>query len=106
MDAFLFWSARFVLALPVSVYSAFVFSTFWRWFAVPLGVPEIGMAHAYGIMLLVGYIHLGNSFALSRIETDAGLDVKTFEDVLSRWFSVVVTITVIWGIGAIVHSLM
>lgn len=31
----------------------FTLSTLWRWFMVPLGVPAIGMAHAYGLLLLV-----------------------------------------------------
>jgi hypothetical protein len=32
---------------------AFALATLWRWFAVPLGLPAIGWAHAYGFGLLV-----------------------------------------------------
>lgn len=33
---------------------AFVLRYLWAWFVVPLGLPSIGMAHAYGISMLVG----------------------------------------------------
>lgn len=43
----------FVLFIGVmGVYYAFVLSTLWAWFVVPLGVAKIGMAHAYGLSLI------------------------------------------------------
>lgn len=36
----------------MGVYHAFVLSTLWAWFVVPLGVAKIGMAHAYGLALI------------------------------------------------------
>lgn len=36
----------------IGVYYAFVLSTLWAWFVVPLGVAKIGMAHAYGLSLI------------------------------------------------------
>ena len=42
-----------VLLLGVmGLYYAFVLSTLWAWFVVPLGVAKIGMAHAYGLSLI------------------------------------------------------
>lgn len=38
----------FVLAL----FTGFSVSVLWGWFIVPLGVAQIGLAHAYGISLL------------------------------------------------------
>ena len=36
----------------MGVYYAFVLSTLWAWFVVPLGVAKIGMAHTYGLALI------------------------------------------------------
>lgn len=35
-----------------SVIRAYVLAQCWKWFAVPLGTPSIGMAHAYGLAML------------------------------------------------------
>ena len=35
-----------------SLIRAYVLAQCWRWFAVPLGAPSIGMAHAYGLAML------------------------------------------------------
>ena len=43
-----------LLAAPVlALIHAIVVRTLWSWFAVPLGVPNIGYAHAYGLALLI-----------------------------------------------------
>jgi multisubunit Na+/H+ antiporter MnhB subunit len=45
--------AGILLGLFVSPFIfAFGIATLWRWFVVPLGAVEIGMAHAYGLHLL------------------------------------------------------
>lgn len=44
----LFVLVAFVLAL----FTGFTVSVLWGWFIVPLGVAQIGFAHAYGISLL------------------------------------------------------
>jgi hypothetical protein len=38
-----------ILVVPVTVWGAYVEKTLWWWFFVPLGLPAIGMAHAYGL---------------------------------------------------------
>lgn len=44
-----------VLAMAIFLpWYGFGLSVLWRWFAVPLGVPEIGWAHAAGLLLLLG----------------------------------------------------
>ena len=35
------------------VFSGFVTTELWLWFAVPLGAPVIGIAHALGLRMLV-----------------------------------------------------
>lgn len=36
----------------MALYSAFVLATLWGWFVVPLGIAQIGIAHAYGLSLI------------------------------------------------------
>jgi hypothetical protein len=36
-----------------SLVDGWVLSLFWKWFAVPMGAPGIGVAHAIGIAVLV-----------------------------------------------------
>lgn len=43
-----------ILLIPVSAaFKGFVLSRLWGYFVVPLGVPEIGIAHAFGLALVV-----------------------------------------------------
>lgn len=37
------------------VLRAYVLAALWRWFAVPAGLPVIGMAHAYGLATLAQF---------------------------------------------------
>ena len=45
-----------VLALPFLIFSGFTIMTMWEWYFVPLGLPEITIAHAIGIDILVTYL--------------------------------------------------
>ena len=51
--------------IVLALFGAFTISTLWAWFVVPLGVKSIGMAHAYGLSVIVsvfmGTRGLGNS---------------------------------------------
>lgn len=45
-----------VLISPfMGAWSAFAFMKLWEWFLIPLHAPKIGILHAMGIMLIVGY---------------------------------------------------
>lgn len=45
----------FLIYLPVScVVHGWLISILWAWFAVPLGAPTIGVAHAVGLSCLAG----------------------------------------------------
>lgn len=46
--------ARFVAALLLMFYGAFVVMALWGWFVVPLGAPPINMAHAFGLAAFAG----------------------------------------------------
>jgi len=41
-----------VVAFVLALFTGFTISVLWGWFIVPLGVAQIGFAHAYGISLV------------------------------------------------------
>lgn len=47
------YATIFVAMVPSAILRGYVLATLWRWFVVPLGMPEIGKAHAYGIAALL-----------------------------------------------------
>lgn len=49
------WKANLVVlaAAPFGMlFRAYALATLWRWFVVPLGLPTLGLAHAYGVAAL------------------------------------------------------
>ena len=46
------------IAIPIGILKAFVLSVLWGWFIVPFGIVDIGIVHAWGI-ILVGSIFNG-----------------------------------------------
>lgn len=43
--------AIIILAVPIPLLRSFVFTKLWAWFLVPLGLPAISIAWAFGILL-------------------------------------------------------
>lgn len=67
-----------VLLIPGAIYYAWAFSYLWLWFLVPLGLPAIGVAHAFGLGILKG-------FMFARLQTqkkDANIK-QTFKDFMT-----------------------
>ena len=56
MPVLIIIAAVIVLIPLMSIYYGWAFSTLWNWFIVPLGVAEIGIAHAIGISTLFGLL--------------------------------------------------
>jgi hypothetical protein len=49
------WAVVAFLLVPFAIaVRAFVLVHFWRWFAVPLGLPALSAAQMYGVSFLVG----------------------------------------------------
>lgn len=42
------------------ILGSFTVQTLWGWFIVPLGAKAIGMAHAYGLMVIAMYLKFKN----------------------------------------------
>jgi hypothetical protein len=55
-----------VSVVVTSVFAGFVFVTLWGWFAVPFGLPAIGIFQSLGIMTLFGMflVPMGTQLAL------------------------------------------
>lgn len=74
--------AGLILIVPLALYTAWVAHLLWRWFVVPLGAPEIGMAHVYGLMLLVRLTtYQGSDVATEKGEVLQGVVTKAIEGV-------------------------
>ncbi len=50
------YAAFVILVLSVWFSEALVFLLLWRWFLVPLGIPNISYVHAFGIYILWSFI--------------------------------------------------
>lgn len=50
-----------VAYIAVIPWVAYVATVMWGWFVVPLGMPAIGKAHAYGLLAIAGLIRRGES---------------------------------------------
>jgi hypothetical protein len=87
-----------LLLIPFAILlNAFVFTRLWEWFITPLGVITIGMAHAYGIVLLVHFLTHQHGLAKENKGNDA-LAQATLNMFLIPLFA--------WGFGAIAHYFM
>lgn len=67
----------------------------WRWFAVPLGAPAIGMAHAFGIGLL-----------LEALKSSGRAAPKEDETIWTAAIYGVVRCLAIYGAGYLAHLVM
>lgn len=56
----------FILGLPTWWLRGYVLSILWRWFAVPLGMPAIGVSVSIGFCLLLGLAMASPSKAARR----------------------------------------
>ena len=45
-----------LLIIPVGLYRGWVLSLLWVWFIVPLGAPEIGVIHAWGLAMAIQFM--------------------------------------------------
>ncbi len=73
----------------------FVLSYLWGWFVVPLGVPSIGMMHAYGISLVMSMVSFKPSIHKDDKEVDKS---KVVGLMFAPWFAL--------GLGYIISLLM
>lgn len=88
-----------ILAFIVLVFlSAFTVSTLWGWFLVPLGLPVIGMVHAYGLGLVATYITGTTNLAVRASKQDKGYYESIVTGLLIPCFTLL--------FGYVTHSFM
>lgn len=78
-----------------SIWRGFVLSILWGWFAVPLGLPPIGIAWAIGVATVVGM--LAGSYSEDKEDKDDG------------WKKVIVLFVaplIALGVGWVAHASM
>ena len=97
MKEALIYAGAFVAQLAISLLFAVVFHDFWNWFVSPLGVQRIGIAHAWGLVMLAGLIIPGK---------DWRKEVEEAESPYAPAIGLVVGILVAWGVGAVLSSMI
>jgi hypothetical protein len=80
----------FATAIIVALLNAWAVTKMWAWFIVPIGMPEIGMANIYGLMLIANLM-----------KTNRAIDNAEFAKLL---ISRIMNILLILGFGWMVHS--
>lgn len=94
--------ALFLLFLMVATaVRGFVLSELWGWFVVPLGVGELGVAHAIGFALVVGYLTYQPD-AKSESEVEGTFGVRLVTSLLN----VIIPGAMVWGAGGVIHLMM
>lgn len=69
------WSAFLILVclIPAGIWSSFVASTIWRWFAVPIGAPVLTVTRTMGLAILIGmYRYAGETRTQDTQEKSGG----------------------------------
>jgi hypothetical protein len=85
-----------LLAAPVSIVTnAVVAATIWGWFVVPLGVPAIGYAHAYGLCVVAW------TFTYP-FKPTASEDPSAYQAAIQAW-AIILTKWVMLGVAYIAH---
>jgi len=79
----------------LALFRAWVALKMWVWFAIPLGAPAIGMAHAYGLCLLIGIVGISATYH--------GEDKR---ETATKLLAPFMTIAMFWLFGAITHAVM
>ena len=85
-----------IAILPFSLlFKAFVLTQLWTWFIAPLGVMQVGLAHAYGISVALSL------FTYSGSNTSDDDDGDYVEKILKSIFLAFAVPAVMWGFGYI-----
>jgi len=95
--AFLFF---LIMLVPLGLLKGLCVSVIWAWFVVPLGVPAIGVLHAWGLVVLWGLITADvKRHTYDECETGAA---KIMAAVLGS----LITCGLVTGIAALIHCFM
>ncbi len=97
------WIARILIAasliVPLGLFRGWILSILWGWFAVPMGLPALGVAHVWGLALLIGL-----ATYQSRINL-ASEELEFSEIVVSSLVEGTSVCTIVLGAGYIAHAI-
>ena len=79
----------------------FVFQDLWGWFMVPLGLPVISYAHAWGLALLYDI----NALNIKQVDIKATSEA-TEEEKITRTLTVLLGYLLLWGLAWIFKGQM
>ncbi len=88
------WLAFFAVVFAI-VARPFVMMNLWEWFVCPLGLPQIGYWHAFGLLLIL-------------TRTDTGKKSSDYSDseVVDLCVKAIVAPIAFWCFGAAAHAFM
>lgn len=89
------------LDIPIVIFRGFILAKLWGWFIVPLGVMQIGIAHAIGLSILISVFTWKNE----KTPKDDD-DSPWWAKVLGAQFIKVLILLLTWWIASIVHGYM
>jgi len=83
-----------LVLVPLMVFGGFVWSKLWAWFVSPLGMPEVGVAQAMGLMMVIA----------APVASHIVEDKNPRHTERSLRFAILWLL--IWVVGAVIHSFM
>ncbi len=90
--------ASILLGIGITFFEAFVGMQLFNWFLAPIFNYRIGYWVAYGICIIIAFIHLGLNNSLQRLKDNPQGVTVDFGYQLTE----IVALLILWGIGALV----
>lgn len=88
--------AAYIVMVTVIIFvGAWAFQTLFAWFLVPLGLPAIGMAHAYGLMLVASFLKMKPK----DLDLDENKKTKTTAETITNFYVYILFYLVAVGMG-------
>lgn len=86
-----------LIALPFGLWNAYVLSSLWAWFVVPLGLPVLGVWHTFGLIMMLNAL---------KVSSDKKQENSKLSDAVARLFANSIVLLVVLGIAFFVKGQM
>lgn len=123
MGAFIMFIVGLVMLLGVialsAIYQTWLFMDLWKWFVVPLGVPEVPFWGLYGLLIVAGWPLAGLYLKIDDVKKKVVSTTKqtvtanpakaigeAFGESIGTIFGVLVGYTFVWGIAKFVVTFL
>ena len=93
------WLLLLVLAVPITIYRAYVLTCLWAWFIIPMfDAPRLGVWYAIGIL------SIASLFQHNKYKHEENPDQEqVLKDSFGGLVQAVLLVTIIWGAAFVVH---